>query len=67
LAQTGDEWAKGVSVGGHDDALIETRIAARNQARADRDFALADAIRDELAEAGVTLEDGPEGTIWRRN
>jgi len=67
LAQTGDEWAKGVSVGGFDDALIETRIAARNQARADRDFALADAIRDELAEAGVTLEDGPEGTIWRRN
>jgi cysteinyl-tRNA synthetase len=67
LGQTGDEWAKGASAGGLDDAMIETRIAARNKARADRDFATADAIRDELAEAGVTLEDGPEGTIWRRN
>jgi cysteinyl-tRNA synthetase len=67
LGQTGDEWAKCASAGGLDDAMIETRIAARNQARADRDFATADAIRDELAEAGVTLEDGPEGTIWRRN
>jgi cysteinyl-tRNA synthetase len=45
---------------------IDHKIAARNQARADRDFATADAIRDELAADGILLEDGPDGTIWRR-
>jgi cysteinyl-tRNA synthetase len=45
---------------------IDRKISARNQARADRDFAAADAIRDELAAGGIILEDGPDGTIWRR-
>jgi len=46
---------------------IETLIARRNEARAARDFGTADAIRDQLAAAGVTIEDGPDGTTWRRS
>jgi cysteinyl-tRNA synthetase len=42
------------------------RIAARAEAKARRDFAEADRIRDELKSEGVLLEDGAEGTTWRR-
>jgi len=51
---------------GLDDAAVEALLAERNQARADRDWANSDRIRDQLAEAGVILEDGPGGTRWRR-
>jgi len=46
-------------------AWIERMVAERAQARAERDFARADAIRDELAERGVILEDSPQGTRWK--
>ena len=39
---------------------------ARNQARASRDFDEADRIRDQLAEQGIKLLDGPDGTRWER-
>jgi cysteinyl-tRNA synthetase len=52
--------------GGDDAAAIETAIAERLAARRARDFARADAIRQELASQGVLLEDGPGGTTWRR-
>ena len=45
---------------------IQSLVAARDQARASRDFAEADRIRDELASAGVIVEDGPHGTRWLR-
>ncbi len=45
---------------------IEARIAARNDARKRKDWAEADRIRDELADAGVILEDSAAGTTWRR-
>lgn len=48
-----------------DTALwVEERVAARDRARAERDFALADTIRDELKERGILVEDGPQGTRW---
>lgn len=49
-----------------DDALIEQQVARRDQARKDRDFALSDALRAELAARGVVLEDSPDGSTWRR-
>ena len=45
---------------------IEVLIEKRNAARAAKDFAAADAIRDQLAAAGVQIEDSPDGTTWRR-
>ncbi len=45
---------------------IEALIEQRRQAKADRDFETADRIRNELTESGIQIEDGPDGTTWRR-
>jgi cysteinyl-tRNA synthetase len=50
-----------------DDTRIEALIQQRLDARKTRDFKLADAIREELNDAGILLEDRPDGTTdWRR-
>jgi cysteinyl-tRNA synthetase len=43
---------------------IQQRIAARAQAKKDKNFAEGDRIRKELADLGITLKDGPDGTTW---
>jgi cysteinyl-tRNA synthetase len=48
-----------------DSAAVEALIAARLQARADKDWAESDRIRDQLGSMGVVLEDGKGGTSWR--
>ena len=48
------------------DADIEALIEERQNARKNKDFALADKIRDELKEQGILLEDTPQGVKWKR-
>jgi len=48
------------------DEEIEALIKKRNKARKDRDFALADQIRDDLKNKGIMLEDTPQGVRWKR-
>ena len=49
------------------DALVLTMISQRADARANKDWATADRIRDAIAAAGIVLEDGPDGTHWSVN
>jgi cysteinyl-tRNA synthetase len=62
LGATPEAWLQG----GLDAARIEALIAERQAARKGKDFARADAIRAELLAQGIILEDGPQGTTWRR-
>jgi len=62
-------WAQGAS-GATDrlteavDALVAGLLEQRQQARADKDFAAADAIRDRIKAAGIEIEDTPQGPRW---
>ncbi|WP_336646485.1 cysteine--tRNA ligase [Microbacterium sp. USHLN186] len=61
------EWATDADAGAEAsalDALVQTMITQRAQARADKDWAAADRIRDAVGAAGITLEDTPDGTHW---
>ena len=64
LQQDPTVWFQGEAQ--QDDAEILAAINARVAAKANKDFAEADRIRDDLAAKGIALEDGPDGTIWRR-
>ena len=49
-----------------DEVAIDAKVAERTAAKKARDFAKADAIRNELAALGIVIEDGPAGSTWRR-
>ncbi|MBT3765110.1 MAG: cysteine--tRNA ligase [Rhodospirillales bacterium] len=69
LAADPEDWFKGQTSdaeGGLDAAAIEALIEERTAARAAKDFAASDRIRDELADQGIVLEDGADGTTWKR-
>ena len=67
LSNDPEAWFAGEAEGDMPVNEIEALIEKRNAARAAKDFQAADAIRDQLAEAGVTIEDGAGGTTWRRS
>ena len=46
------------------ECFIQEKIAARSQAKKEKDFATADAIREELLSRGVAIKDTREGTVW---
>jgi cysteinyl-tRNA synthetase len=50
-----------------DEVAIQKMIDERNQAKTEKNYAKADDIRDQLVATGISLEDTPQGTIWRRN
>ncbi len=65
LQQAPADWfARGAS--GDDDARIQALVDERGEAKKSRDFARADAIRQQLADEGILLEDTPQGVRWVR-
>ena len=53
--------------GSVDPEVIEAIIEQRKEARSRKNWVLADQKREELKAMGITLEDGPDGTLWRRD
>ena len=58
------DWAKVDDASDDASALIEELLAARKQARQDKDFARADVLRDGFAAAGVSVKDTADGVVW---
>ena len=67
LGQDPEAWFKGeASEGGLDDATIDALIAERDRTRENKEFKRGDEIRDQLEARGILLEDGAQGTTWKR-
>lgn len=67
LQRDPDVYLQGHADARSDDALnVDRLIIQRNEAKQSKNFAEADRIRKQLADAGIVLEDSPQGTTWRR-
>ena len=64
LYNDAESWFKGTT--NAEDTEIEALIAKRAEAKKNKDWATADAIRNELKERGIVLEDSPAGTTWKK-
>jgi len=63
-----DEWASEMTSTGSGEVLVrvvEAIILKRQEAREAKDFSVSDALRDLLAESGIVVEDGSDGSTWR--
>lgn len=67
LANDPEAWFAGHVEGALSSDKIEALIEKRNAAKKARDFETADSIRDQLLDAGVTIQDGRDGTTWRQS
>ena len=61
-----DAWFGVADLPAEEREKIDALVEARGDARRSKDFALADTLRDELTAMGVSVEDGPEGSTWRK-
>jgi cysteinyl-tRNA synthetase len=63
------QWQKETSQDANNalDSLIQTMLKQRNDARAAKNFAVADSVRDALNSAGILIEDTPQGSRWSIN
>ena len=65
LQKDPEEWFKG-GASANEEAEFDAIALRRQEARAAKDWAAADAARDEATAKGIVLEDGPDGTTWRK-
>jgi cysteinyl-tRNA synthetase len=66
LSQDPVTWLSAPGSDGLTAEVIDQMLVDRAEAKANRDFSRADAIRDELNAAGIIIEDGASGATWRR-
>lgn len=66
LAESPDTWLSKDDADGLSSEAIDQLLLERAEAKSSRDFARADAIRDELNQAGIIIEDNAAGATWRR-
>lgn len=67
LGDDPDAWFAGHVEGDLTSEEIDVLVEKRNVAKSTGDYAAADAVRDELKELGITIQDSREGTTWRRS